>query len=111
VLAIPGSVDSELSLGPNSLIKQGAVTITSADDIFANFGWHRATAAREPSYDLGKLSKDELAVFNLLSVQPVQVDEIGRKAQLGPGKTAEALLNLELKGFIMRKPGNFVVRA
>lgn len=111
VLAIPGSVDSELSLGPNGLIKQGAIAVTSADDVFANFGWHRATAAKEPSYDLGKLSKDELSVFSLLSAQPVHVDEIGRKGQLGPGKTAEALLNLELKGFIIRKPGNFVVRA
>jgi DNA processing protein len=111
VLAVPGSVDSELSIGPNNLIKQGAVAVTSAEDIFANFGWHRATAAKEPTYDLSKLSKDELAVFGLLSVQPLHVDEIGRKAQLGPGKIAEALLNLELKGFIIRKPGNFVVRA
>jgi DNA processing protein len=111
VLAIPGSIDSELSVGPNSLIKQGAIAVTSAEDIFANFGWHRATAAKEPTYDLRKLAVDELTIFNILSVQPVHVDEIGRKSQLGPGKTAEALLNLELKGFIMRKPGNFVVRA
>jgi DNA processing protein len=111
VMAIPGSIENELSVGPNSLIKQGALTVTSADDIFANFGWHRATATREHSYDLGKLSKDELVIFGLLTIQPVHVDEIGRRAGLGPGKTAEALLNLELKGFIMRKPGNFVVKA
>ncbi len=111
VMAVPGAVDSELSYGPNALIKQGAVTVTSAQDIFDNFGWHRATAAREPGYDLTKLSKDELTIFEILSVQPVHLDEIGRKSNLGPGKTAEALLNLELKGFIMRKPGNFVVRA
>ena len=111
VLAVPGSVDNELSFGPNALIKQGAIAVTSAGDVFANFGWHRAEAAIEHSYDLSKLSKEELAVFDLLSVQPVHVDEIGRRGQLGPGKTAEALLNLELKGFIMRKPGNFVVKA
>jgi DNA processing protein len=111
VLAIPGAVDSEQSYGPNALIKQGAVAVTSAQDIFDNFGWHRATAAREPGYDLSKLSRDETAVFQILSVQPMHVDEIGRKSGFGPGKTAEALLNLELKGFIMRKPGNFVVKA
>ncbi len=111
VLAIPGSIENELSVGPNSLIKQGALTVTSADDIFANFGWHRSTATKERNYDLGKLSKDELAIFGLLSVQPVHLDEIGRGAALGPGKIAEALLNLELKGLIMRKPGNFVVKA
>lgn len=111
ILALPGSVDNNLSYGPNNLIKQGAVTVTSAEDIFNNFGWHISKAVKEPSYDLSKLSRDELAVFGLLSIQPLHLDEIGRKAQLGPGKTAEALLNLELKGYIMRKPGNFVVKA
>jgi predicted Rossmann fold nucleotide-binding protein DprA/Smf involved in DNA uptake len=41
----------------------------------------------------------------------VHLDELGKKAGLGPGKIAEALLNLELKGLIMRKPGNYVVKA
>jgi DNA processing protein len=111
VLALPGSVDSVLSYGPNSLIKQGAVAVTSAEDIFDNFGWYKSRAIKEPARDLSRLSKDELAIFHLLSVQPVHLDEIGRKAQLGPGKTAEVLLNLELKGLIIRKPGNFVVIA
>jgi DNA processing protein len=111
ILALPGSVDCALSYGPNSLIKQGAVTVTSADDIFDNFGWYKSRAFKEPPRDLSKLSKDELAIFHLLSVQPVHLDEIGRKAQLGPGKTAEVLLNLELKGLIIRRPGNFVVIA
>jgi DNA processing protein len=111
VLAVPGSVDSELSVGPNGLIKQGAIAVTAADDIFSNFGWHKSVAAREPAIDLNKLSRDEQVVFKELSIQPVHIDEIGRKTNLGPGKTAEALLNLELKGFIMRKPGNYVVRA
>jgi DNA processing protein len=111
ILAVPGRVDSELSAGPNGLIKQGAIAITSADDIFNNFGWHQSSIAKEPEFDLNKLSRDELTIFKELSVQPVHIDEIGRKTNLGPGKTAEALLNLELKGFVMRKPGNFVVRA
>jgi DNA processing protein len=111
VLALPGSVDSELSLGTNSLIKQGAVPVTSADDIFANFKWHRSSATARPAVDVSKLSRDELGVFNHLSVQPTHLDELGRKSGLGPGKIAEALLNLELKGLIMRKPGNYVVKA
>jgi DNA processing protein len=111
VLAVPGSLDNELSFGPNSLIKQGAITITSADDIFSNFNWHKSIVSLEKSYDLSQLSKDETIIFNLLSIQPIHLDEIGRKVSLGPGKIAEALLNLELKGFILRKPGNFVVRS
>jgi DNA processing protein len=111
VLAIPGSIDSEQSLGPNSLIKQGAVTVTSAEDIFANFGWHKSDPASRPAQDLSRLSREELSVFDTLSVQPIHLDDLGRKIALGPGKIAEALLNLELKGLIMRKPGNYVVKA
>lgn len=111
VLAIPGSVDNNMSFGPNALIKQGAVAVTSAEDIFVNFGWHKSEAPQKADIDISKLSKEEHRIFEQISVQPVHIDELNRKSQLGPGKIAEALLNLELKGFIMRKPGNFIVRA
>jgi DNA processing protein len=111
VLAMPGSVEAEQSLGPNNLIKQGAIAVTSAEDIFANFGWHRSDPAVRPAPDLSRLSKEELSMFSLLSVQPIHLDELSRRIALGPGKIAEALLNLELKGLIMRKPGNYVVKA
>jgi DNA processing protein len=111
VMAVPGRIDSELSAGPNGLIKQGAIAVTAADDIFSNFGWHRSTIAAEPKHDLSKLSREERTVYESLSVQPLHIDELARKAAFGPGKIAEALLNLELKGLIMRKPGNYVVKA
>ena len=111
VLAVPGSVDNDLSVGPNSLIKQGAIAVTTAEDIFVNFGWHKSELPKKVEQDLSKLSKEEHKIFEQVSVQPIHIDELNRKSQLGPGKIAEALLNLELKGFIMRKPGNFIVRA
>ncbi len=111
ILAIPGSVDSRLSAGSNELIKQGAVPVTSAEDIFNNFGWHPAKGKQRSAIDPDKLNSDEKLIYNHLSVQPVHLDELGRKVGLGPGKTAEVLLKLELKGFIIRKPGNYVVIA
>ena len=111
VLALPGSVDSKLSYGPNNLIKQGATAITSAQDIFDYFKWHRSAAEKSKAPDLSNLSKEEQIIYNCLTVQPIHLDEINRKNGLGHGKTAEALLNLEMKGFIIRKPGNYVVKA
>ncbi len=111
VFALPGSVDNKLSYGPNELIKQGAIAVTSAKDIFDNFGWHLSKEPKSKAVDLGKLTKDELNLFGHLSVQPVHLDELNRKAGMGHGKIAEVLLNLELKGFIIRKPGNYVVKA
>lgn len=111
VLAIPGSIDNELSYGPNDLIKQGAVPVTSVDDVLSNFGWHRSAVSSGVDLDLSKLTMDERALFGQLSIQPIHIDDLGRRTGLGPTRTAELLLNLEIKGFIMRKPGNYVVRA
>jgi DNA processing protein len=109
VLAVPGNIDSELSDGPNSLLRSGAIPVLSAQDIFDNFGWHKSLHkeySRKPD-----LSGDEAEIYKHLSVKPVHLDDLIRKTGLGPGKTAEVLLNLELKGFITRKPGNYLVLA
>jgi DNA processing protein len=109
VLAVPGNIDNRLSNGPNILLKQGAIPVSSAADIFDNFRWHEPGDYKKPSRRTNDLSKDEKIVFELLSAKPVHLDELTRKAGLGTGKTAEVLLNLELKGFILRKPGNYLV--
>jgi DNA processing protein len=111
VLAIPGNVESKFSYGPNDLIKQGAVPVTSVEDIMTNFGWHKSQVSSRPDRDLSKLSLGERALFDHISVQPVHVDELGRKSRLSPARISELLLSLEIKGFIMRKPGNYVVKA
>jgi DNA processing protein len=111
VLAIPGNVESKFSYGPNDLIKQGAVPVTSVDDIMVDFGWHRSEVFSRPDRDLSTLTANERALFGHISVQPTHIDELGRKSDLSPARTAELLLNLEIKGFIMRKPGNYVIRA
>ena len=111
VLAVPGSVDNQLSYGPNDLIKQGAVPVTSIDDIMANFGWHKSEKSVKRKADLSILSREELSLYNQLSIQPTHLDNLGKKINLGPSRMAELLLNLEIKGFILRKPGNYVVKA
>lgn len=111
VLAIPGNVESKFSYGPNDLIKQGAVPVTSVEDIMANFGWHKSEVFSRPDRDLSRLTSNERTLFGHISVQPVHIDELGRKLGSSPAKISELLLSLEIKGFIMRKPGNYVVKA
>jgi DNA processing protein len=111
VLAIPGSVESKFSYGANDLIKQGAVPVTSVDDIMDNFGWHKSDVISRPDRDLSILTADERTFFGHISVQPVHIDELSRKLGLSPARMSELLLNLEIKGFIMRKPGNYVIKA
>lgn len=109
VLAVPGNIDNELSKGPNSLLRQGAAPVSCAQDIFDYFRWHKSKANERLSRERPNLSGEEKNVFDHLSVEPIHLDDLMRKTGLGPGKTAEVLLKLELKGFIIRKPGNFLV--
>jgi len=110
VLAVPGSADSRLSFGPNDLIKQGAVPVTTVADILANFGWHNSVNSVRRNVDLSILTKEELVLYNQLSIQPIHLDDIAKKIKMGPARLAELLLNLEIKGLILRKPGSLVVR-
>ena len=111
VFAVPGGADSEMSFGPNDLIKQGAAPVTTVDDILSAFGWHKSEKDVMRKVDLTKLTNEELSLYNQISIQPVHLDDIVRRISLAPSKIAELILNLELKGFILRKPGNFVVKA
>jgi DNA processing protein len=109
VMAVPGNIDSELSEGPNNLLRSGAIPVLTATDIFDNFGWH--TPIIQERREKPDLSGDEEKIYEHLSVKPVHLDDLIRKTGLGHGRAAEVLLNLELKGFIMRKPGNYLVQA
>jgi DNA processing protein len=109
VMAVPGNVDNVLSHGPNNLLRSGAIPVLSAEDIFDNFGWHEPE--KREKREKPRLSGDEEKIYEYLSVKPLHLDDLIRKTGFDHGRTAEVLLNLELKGFIMRKPGNFLVQA
>ena len=111
VLAIPGNIESKFSYGPNDLIKQGAVPVTTIDDIMTNFRWHKSEVSSRSERDLSILTAKERALLDHITVQPIHIDELGRKSGLSPAGSSELLLNLEIKGFIMRKPGNYVIKA
>ena len=110
IFAIPGNINSPASVGPNKLIKDGAIPVTCVDDIFAGLRWHIPNRPESDIKNEIKLSKEENKLFSELSLNPIHLDELSRKVDINPSKIHEVLLNLELKGYILRKPGNYIVR-
>jgi DNA processing protein len=51
------------------------------------------------------LDPDEAALFALLDVYPLTIDEIARISGFSPQRTSELLLLLELKGLVESLPG------
>lgn len=108
VFAIPGSLNSQQSKGPHSLIKQGAKLIESVDDILDELQLVlprqnlRIEAESRPQLNL---TANEQLVYNLLSTEPLHIDELTQKSALACAEVAGLLMKLELKQAIRQLPG------
>ncbi len=101
VLAVPGSILSPSSAGTNSLIKQGAAPVTSAQDVLDVLG-----VSPDGGSGLARgvpvLPPEEEAVFEALGVEPCHVDDVARSLGRGAGEISAALTLLEIKGLVRR---------
>ena len=108
VLAIPGSIESPLSEGTNQLIKEGALPITSEDELLAYYNVEPRTDPSTRSAQ-PQLSKDGVSILNLLSRQPIHIDEISRKTGLGTVIVAQELSHMELEGLTKQIGGMYYI--
>lgn len=126
VMAVPGKIDSPLSQGPHSLIKQGARLVESVEDIMEALGYvgeqlkdHTAAAAKEatdkveaPTLDAAKLNLKghEKTVYDALGKEPLHVDQLIGEVDLPAGAVNAAVMSLRLKGLIKQLPGNLFTK-
>lgn len=116
VMAAPGSPLDPRAQGCNSLIRDGAILVQSANDVIESLQPLAPRRASAPvvRFDSGSpvaTNVDEaerLAVTALLSPTPVAVDEIIRQAGLPPATVQTVLLELELAGRLTRHAGGRV---
>ena len=115
VFAVPGDINSEMSMGANNLIKQGAKLVTTAGDIleeFAQLLTHPLKhGIRNNSTDGRSLSGDEGGIYERITLRPKHVDQIIVESGLAPQKVMQLLLGLEIKGVVEQLPGNCYVKA
>ncbi|MBM3515552.1 MAG: DNA-protecting protein DprA [Alphaproteobacteria bacterium] len=116
VLAAPGSPLEPRAEGPNSLIRDGATLVQSVSDILAALGALAPTPEsprRQIHQPVEKYNENEIEsvrgqILALISADPVSVDELIRQCQTSAPVLAQALLELELAGRLVRLPGNRV---
>lgn len=119
VLAVPGSPLDPRAAGCNALIREGATLVRTAEDVIEALE-PIAPGTRPDDDDGPGLFETEPvspspppqsvreAVTSLLSVAPVEVDELARAAQAPVGDVMGVLLELELAGRLTRHPGQRV---
>lgn len=110
VLTVPGNIFSEFSSGPNRLIKSGARTITSPDDILDVYGISAKSNRDNQTIKSspGQLSffpknEAETLVYKVLveaseRAEKISIDEIIRKTKLDTSVINSTLSILEIRG-------------
>lgn len=108
VYAIPGNIYSRTSRGTNRLIKDGAIPVTSVDEILESLGIKHAK--KEMGVKQITLSETESKIWDHLSVEPMYLDVLSETLQEPTGSILNTLLNLEIKGLVKQLPGMMFVK-
>ncbi len=103
VCAVPGSIFSELSRGPNNLIREGAVPVTGAGDVLQLLGMEeQPPAAARPA----ELSRQERQLLAALDGDTLTPDQLAAATGIPPAEIPALLLSLELEGLVRLEPGS-----
>ncbi|MGI0118541.1 DNA-processing protein DprA [Zooshikella sp. RANM57] len=116
VFAIPGSIHNPLSKGCHELIRQGAKLVDQVDHIVEEV--RRQTPPNVQHIDFEnneasaktfepELNAEQQSVMEALEDTTCHIDQIVLRTTLNVQQVADALLHLELSGFIESVPGGY----
>ncbi len=123
VMAVPGSPLDARAHGCNTLIRNGAILVQSAEDIAELVETFEGTArssfreggpgdyhgdGRNDDGQVGDRAAPVALIAGLLGSAPVAIDELIRQSGAAPGTVQDALLDLELAGRLERHAGGRV---
>lgn len=105
VFAVPGSIFSPYSRGPNSLIKDGATPISSAGDILEALNLTMIGAQLDFGRSAPAETSEERELMAALTREPRHIDEVARATGLAAATVSGTLALLELKGLVRNVGG------
>ncbi len=110
VFAVPGSIYSPTSTGPNNLIKMGAKAVTNAQDILEALNLTQVTQFIETK-KISPDTKEEEILLKYLSREPIHIDKLVRESSLPIAQASSTLLMMEMKGKVRNLGGQHYVLA
>lgn len=116
VFAIPGELGSQTSFGTNNLIQQGAKLVSCADDILEEYALLISAELKDKqkiqeSPRLHRDNEEENRIYDLISGQSIQMDELIELTNLDVARISDILLRLQIKKLIQQLPGKQFIRS
>lgn len=109
VFAVPGNILQRSSELPNTLIQEGAIPVLKVDDILEPLNL-TMVAQHAEAREVIPADETEAKVLQLLSAEPVHIDEIQQTTGLPIAQVSSTLALMELKGMVRQVGGmNYVV--
>lgn len=108
VFCIPGSLDNSKSLGTNTMVKNGAILVTSVNDIICNYKNLKKTRIIQniKKYEVSKEFQD---IYELISEKPMEINLIAKLTDQNVSSVMAKITFLEIEGKIKRLGGNKIV--
>jgi len=109
VFAVPGNILQRSSRLPNTLIQQGATLVLSAEDILEQLNLNMVAQHAE-AREVIPADATEAKLLELLSAEPVHIDDLHRETGLPIAQVSSTLALMELKGMVRQVGGmNYVI--
>lgn len=110
VYALPGPINSRLSMGCNRLIRQGAGILLSPEELLLELGiCQRNTQENEGQIKI-LLETPENIVYSCLGLQPQNLEYLFNVTKMPMSELLDVLMSLQLKGVVREISKNYYVR-
>src|SRR5262249_6502172 len=112
VYAVPGPIDSPLSMYTNQLISEGAKLVASSDQILEDyFPEHRIKREKQKQKKEVELTIEAKHLLDCLALdQPIGVEELVTQGKVSVSSALQSLLELEIKGVVAKRADARYVR-
>ncbi|QEK13625.1 DNA-protecting protein DprA [Crassaminicella thermophila] len=107
VFAVPGNINSSLSMGTNKLIQDGAKLVTDIDDVLEELNMK---VDEDNNKELIQLSDTESEVYKaILANQPIHIELLFKELRWNISNISSIITILQLKGLVEQLPGNLLI--
>ena len=105
VFALPGNINSRLSVGTNALLKNGAEIITQPEDIPSFYNIDIKKKEKNKKILNNSLAPNEKLVYDCIDLVPQSAEFVAAQTGLSASETQSTLAMLEIKGLVQRMSG------